>query len=300
MKYRDKRVAILYLITTFCIWGSLYVVSKVVLGKVPVFIVLFFRYMLATFTLFIILRGKLVTKIKAEDYKHIFHIGFFGYFISVGLQFLGTKFSNASLSSLINSMNPITIAIFAGFLLNEKIGIKKAISIIIALLGVYIIMGGVEGKEYIIGGLFAILAVILWSFVSVKIKILSQKYDSLHITIYGMLVGGTCTLPLAVYQFFSVPDITFSISVAIAITYMGIVCTALAHAMWNKSLSLIDASICSMFYPLQPMVAMLLGWIFLNEEITRNFMFGAILIISGILFNFLRFDNVILLKRVSK
>jgi len=66
---------------------------------------------------------------------------------------------------------------------------------------------------------------------------------------------------------------------------MGIVCTALGHVLWNKSLSMIEAGKCSLFYPLQPMVAALIGWTFLKEEINSTFIIGAVLIIFGVLFS---------------
>ena len=36
-----------YLLTTFMLWGSLYVVSQFVLGKIPTFTVAMFRYLIA-------------------------------------------------------------------------------------------------------------------------------------------------------------------------------------------------------------------------------------------------------------
>ena len=43
-----------------------------------------------------------------------------------------------------------------------------------------------------------------------------------------------------------------------------------------------DASFCSMFYPLQPLVASILGVLILHEEITPNFLIGGAVICCGI------------------
>ena len=49
----------LYLMTTFMLWGSLYVVSQFVLGKIPTFTVAMFRYLIAFIALsFISLKSK--------------------------------------------------------------------------------------------------------------------------------------------------------------------------------------------------------------------------------------------------
>jgi drug/metabolite transporter (DMT)-like permease len=44
-----------------------------------------------------------------------------------------------------------------------------------------------------------------------------------------------------------------------------------------------DASFCSMFYPLQPLVSATLGVIFLGEKITVNYLVGAFVICCGII-----------------
>lgn len=51
--------------------------------------------------------------------------------------------------------------------------------------------------------------------------------------------------------------------------------------LWNKSLSLMDAGICSSFYPLQPLTAACLGAVFFKEKITASFLLGALFIICG-------------------
>ena len=50
---------------------------------------------------------------------------------------------------------------------------------------------------------------------------------------------------------------------------------------------MLNASTCSMFYPLQPLVSAVLGVVLLHEVITWQFVVGAILICSGIVVTFL-------------
>lgn len=44
-----------------------------------------------------------------------------------------------------------------------------------------------------------------------------------------------------------------------------------------------EAGICSLFYPVQPMVSVLLGALFLGEKMNASFFVGAVLIIGGVL-----------------
>ncbi|HOC08586.1 MAG TPA: EamA family transporter [Bacillota bacterium] len=240
----------------------MYVVSKFVMGKVPVFTVLFLRYLISGIVLFVILVKRNPSKINRQDYKCVFYVGFLGYFLSTGAQLLGTKLSSASLGSLVNSLNPITITVFSAIILKEKLTLKRAICIILALTGVCIIIGDVNGSTKIMGIAFSVLSVVLWSFVSIIVRQITQKYSSFQITVYGIIIAIVFTLPVSVYELLIVQNVQFDLKVALSLVYIGLVCTALAHVLWNKSLSMVEAGTCSMFYPIQPLVAALFGWIF--------------------------------------
>jgi drug/metabolite transporter (DMT)-like permease len=286
---QNRKLAYLYLIITTSAWGSLYVVGKFVLGKVPPFTVLFFRYFIAGFALFPILkgaRGRVGKPVKVErsDYKYILIMGFLGYFLSVGAQLLGTKLSDASLASLINSMNPVFIIVFATFILKEKLTLKKVAAVTAAILGTYIILGG-GGKNHLgLGIAISFVSVITWSLTSVLVRKITQKYDSLMITAYGMLLAMIFTLPAAAYELWITPHVNLlQGSVILSLLYMGFICTALPHFLWNTSLSMVEAGTCSLFYPLQPLVAIILGGLLLGERLNFQFMVGTVLIIGGVL-----------------
>ena len=281
----SKKTVYLYLFLIFSIWGSLYVVSKFVFGNVPTFTALLIRNATAAFALSIILKQRKNKKIKREDYKYILIIGFFGYFLSVGAQFLGTKLTNASFASLINSMNPITITLFASLILKEKVTPKTIISIIVLVIGVKILIGDINDNLYLSGIFLSLFSVTIWSLVTVLAKKVSKSYDPFQITVYGIMTATVFCIPVSIYEITTSPVINFNFEVIAALLYMGLICTAMAHALWNKCMSIIDAGTCSLFYPIQPLVATLLGIIFLNEKIDKNFILGAVLIVGAVLFN---------------
>ena len=130
-----------YLLTTFMLWGSLYVVSQFVLGKIPTFTVAMFRYLIAFIALSLISLKSEKEKIEKSDYKYFFIMGFIGYFISVDCQLLGTKIAGGSMASLINSLNPVIISVMAMIILNEKSEMNKIVGIVLSLAGVYMIIG---------------------------------------------------------------------------------------------------------------------------------------------------------------
>lgn len=266
-------------------WGSIYVVSKFVMEHVPVFTLLFLRYGIAAAFLAIVLRGRKWAPIERSDYKHVFLIGFVGYFMSVAAQFVGTQLSGASLASVINSMAPVFIVMFAVPILKERLTFSKITALAASLLGANFLMG-TGGDQGAIGAGVAVsfFAVLSWSWMSVAVKRISGKYDAISLTVYAMVVAAVCTLPASLYELLTVPNVElFDPVVALSVIYMAIVATAVAHVCWNKSLSMLEASTCSLFYPVQPLVSVLLGALLLGERMQGRFWVGMGLIAGGVL-----------------
>lgn len=280
----ERRRGFVCLIVTFSLWGSLYVVSKYVLGKMPTFTISFVRFLAAFGALSFMQRGR-QQKIEKSDYKYIFLIGFAGYFVAVGAQLLGTKYAGASTAALINSLNPVTMTIFGTLILKEALNKKKLFGICVALAGVYVILGHESADVGAKGIILSLFSVILWSVVSVFTRRITQKYDSLQITRYGVGVAAVFYLPVCLYELTGGAAFQADGACVLGLLYMGVICTGVGYLLWNKSLSVLEAGICSAFYPIQPLVATLLGIVLLDEAVGPAFILGAALIVAGVIIN---------------
>lgn len=279
-----KQKDYIFLILTFVIWGSLYVVSKYVLGKVPPGIVAFSRFFVA-FIVLTLMQGKNRERVEKEDFKYVLLIGVVGYFISVGAQLLGTRYAGASIASLINALNPVTITVFAAIILKEKLTVRKVLGVFLALVGVYVILGKGSGGASLLGIVLSLISVLVWSLVSVLTKKMTGKYKSITITRNAVGIAVLCYLPVGIFELASGAKIMIDVPAIISLLYMGSVCTGISFMLWNKSLSVFEAGTCSALYPLQPMVSTLLGIVFLHEKISLAFVLGSVLIIAGVLVN---------------
>lgn len=277
----------LYLITTFMLWGSLYVVSQFVLGKIPTFTVAMFRYLIAFIALSLISIKSKKEKIDKKDYKYFFIMGFIGYFISVDCQLLGTKIAGGSMASLINSLNPVFISIMAMLILNEKLEVNKIMGILLSLFGVYMIIGTGAHVQFM-GVLISFCSVICWAYMSVISRKISTKYSALTLTKLSMLIATICNLPVSFIEVkITQPLIQIDGGVVFGLLYMGIVCTALTNILWNKSLSLLPANTCSAFYPIQTLTTSVLGVVIFHEVLKMSFILGSTFIIMGVLISLL-------------
>ena len=117
---------------------------------------------------------------------------------------------------------------------------------------------------------------------------ITQRYDPLHISRLACGIAAICYLPAAIIessagqvQVFNI--LTHDVSCTLSLLYMGVICTGVAYTLWNKSLSVLNANVCSAFYPIQPAVSTLLGILLLGETLSIQFLIGSVLIICGVL-----------------
>ncbi|MFC4769830.1 DMT family transporter [Effusibacillus consociatus] len=267
------------------IWGGMYVVSKYVLEFIPPFTLLWLRYVIAFLLLAAILFVTGHYKVEKKDWPLFVWIGFIGYFVSVGTQFVGTKYSDAHTGALITSAAPAFILFFARLLLKESLTARKLISLLLSTVGVVTVIGwGIKGDSNFWGNISLVIAAVTWALLSVFAKKGSERYSPLSITTYSLLFAIVFTTPVMMWELETQPaDFLSSPLVWWGILYLGIVSTAGAFFLWNKGMKLMDAGTGSLFFFFQPVVGSFLGWLLLNEHLDWNFFAGGVLIVAGVI-----------------
>ena len=278
------------LVLTFVLWGSLYVVTKVLLTSIPAFSVAFVRFFIAWLAL---TAYSHLHRNSAEaspsfrndrDYRHcVLLLGVGGYGISVGMQLLGTKFAGSTVASLINSLNPVSISLMAAFLLHEQLTWRKILGTALSAFGVFLIIGlgaQVNGPSVML----SLFSVIGWSLVSVLNRRGVTKYGALPVTRDAIGVAACCNLVFCIIESIWRGEIaSWTPGALLGVAYMGVVCTGLTYILWNRGLAILPASNCSAFYPIQPLTSALLGILMFGEHIAFSFVVGAACVVAGIL-----------------
>jgi drug/metabolite transporter (DMT)-like permease len=268
------------------IWGGMYVVSKVVLDIISPFALLTVRLLLgsACLLLIILLRGGF--KLGRHRALRATAVGFVGFGVSVGLQFVGTWLSTAANAALVTSASPAFILLFGAWLLKERITVWRLLALGLATLGVLAVVdprGADLGSTAFLGNLALVGASITWGLYSVLVKITSRDAPVLEVSFFALLGGLPLSLPLGLLELGEQAPGAITPAVIMGVLYLGVVSTALAMYLWNKSLSLLDAGIVSLLFFAQPVVGAGLGATLLGEELSFGFWLGAVLIGAGLL-----------------
>ncbi|MGG6438189.1 DMT family transporter [Saccharococcus caldoxylosilyticus] len=277
-----------YLSLAASIWGGMYVVSKYVLDFVPPFTLVWLRYAIAFVVLFGILKvhqykTKARLSLRKQDWLLLGWIGFIGYFVSISLQFIGTKLSDAHTGALITSATPAFIVLFARLVLHEWITLRKAFALLLATIGVVVVIGlDNSGGTSFWGNMMLVGAALTWALLSVYVKVASTRFSALTITTYAILFALLFTTPVMIWELYEQPVSFPDMIVVFGILYLGIISTAGAFFLWNKGMEMMDAGIGSLFFFFQPLVGAVFGFLFLHEQIAASFYVGGLLIIIGV------------------
>jgi drug/metabolite transporter (DMT)-like permease len=289
----SKRMFILLLSIMTILFGLSFIATKQALQGLGIFQVVFCRHVLALIFLTLILwRERQKFYIPRKDLKHFLLLTLVepvGYFI---FETIGLRYSTPSNVSIIIATIPIFSLLFAWWILKEKIHLPAVAGITFSLLGVYLVVAASAGSEFaprpLLGNLFTVGASVSAGLYNVLCRRLGQTYSPWTITYYQSIVASLVFLPLAVAEYFLLPDIQVTGEIFFSILYLALGSSVIAYLILNFSLSKLPTQQVAIFANLVPVVTVLASWIFYKEFLETRQLIGALLVILGIYLTYLR------------
>ncbi|MDD3115596.1 MAG: DMT family transporter [Anaerovibrio sp.] len=268
------------------IWGGLFLSVRLVVGAVEAVPLVWLRYILAFFALYILGRCRHVDwHIERKDWKLLALVGLIGQTLSIVTQESGTLLTSAQTGSTITAATPAFMVLFGWWLLKEEMSIGRIMSVILATIGVLMIVYDPDNFQVnLLGGVCLIVAALTWALMAVFLKLL-KHYSPIVLTFYGLLVALICLAPYSIWWLAVQADYSLLLApqVLLSIAYMGIISTTGGFVLWNEGLLYMDASTAGLFMFWQPVVGTFLGWLLLGEPVTLWFWLGFVLIAAGVL-----------------
>ena len=112
----------------------------------------------------------------------------------------------------------------------------------------------------------------------------TAKYPPVVVTTVSMSLSLIFNIPVAAASALTQPVHPNAAGI-IALLYLGFVGSGLGQVTWTRALSILPASTCSLFYPLQPLFSALLGALLLHETFKPAFFAGLVLISLDVVLN---------------
>ena len=280
-------LAIIALAAVCLIWGTTYLVLRIGVTGFPAFLFSALRQLFAGG----ILIGALLlfTKTKFPDWTVVLHqaiAGFFMFTMGNGLVGWAEVYISSGMAAIISSMVPIWI-ILLNLKVNqdEKPNFPIVAGLIIGFSGILMIFGqhlkefSIPAYQLGIGAMF--IANISWAAGSVWIKKKNQHSNLFMNAGLQMLFGGIFMLPLS-GLFDDYSNFKFSSSVLFALSYLIIVGSIIAYLCFTFAIKQLPMTIVSLYAYINPLVAVLLGWIILGEKFSVSICIAMFITIAGV------------------
>jgi len=273
-------------LTAAAIWGGMYVASKAVLDVVPPFTLLTSRLLLGILTLAPFLWRAGGIRFTRRQWMQVLGVGFVGYGVSLGFQFVGTKLSTAANGALVTSSTPAFVLLWAAWILGERITRRRLLALGLATLGVVIVLDPRNARlspDLFWGNLALVMAALTWALYSVLIRRVTRGLTVLPVSVVTFLGGLPLTIPAAGLELGTIGLGPLSWGAVLSILYVGVMSTALAMYLWNTAFARLEAGVASLTFFAQPVVGAALGALLLGETLTPLFLAGGVLIGLGLL-----------------
>ena len=278
----------LFALFTTLVWGSCFVLTKVMLNAFTPIQIIPLRMGLAYLALWA-LRPKTL-KLPWKDELMFILIGITGGSVYFFLQNTAAAHTSAANVSILVSMSPIITVILAQFFSRrgEKLGKWVYIGAVVAIAGVIMVVlnGTLTFHLSPLGDLLALAAALMWAIYSILIKKYTERYDNFLVTRRVFLWAFLTAVPLMLITD-GMPSLTPLFTqpgILLSWLFLSVFGNAVCFALWNIAFKNLGVVITNNYLYATPFVTVVVGWLLLGEKISLMSILGAVLITLGVIF----------------
>lgn len=268
------------------LWGSSFAAMKLAVGYYPPVIVVGVRMIIA-----LILILPLVSRLpkplyQKGDWKFLALMALLEPCLYFFLESYALVYTTSSQAGMIAAIVPLLVLVGARTFLGEHMTGFALFGVILSVLGVIILtLSGQpqpNAPDPLLGNVLEFAAMCCAAGFILTLKHLSRRYHPLQLTAVQFFLGSLFFLP----GFFLFPvDLSLSSGVKplMLLLYLGTFVTFGAFALYNYAVSKMPAGQVSAFINLIPVVALLLGWGVMKEQINSVQWMAIVLVMMGVL-----------------
>ena len=204
-----------------------------------------------------------------------------------GLSTWSLKFIPTGLSALIGALYPLSVVII------EMVFFKSRNMTVLTFLGLLLGISGIgivfyenafyhHPEGFFFGLSLSVIAMLTWSVGTIIISRNKIKINPYYATGWQMLISSVILLIIAESTQPTIPFRDISPKAWGAITYLVLAGSLLAFIAFIYSMKVLPAAVSSLYAYINPLVAMVTAAIVLNEKLTMNILWGAIVTLVGV------------------
>ncbi|WP_179348564.1 EamA family transporter [Winogradskyella pacifica] len=305
MKLTKERLYILLaFFSIYVIWGSTYLLNKILVSQLAPLYAASIRFITASILIFTIAKFlKIPLKITKRQLRNTAIAGFLFLTIGNGLVVWALKSVDSGFAALEISAQPLVVLILLRILEGKKIQPMSILGVVIGCIGIYLLVSQREmiGQEGMVTGMIMIFICMLsWAYCSLFVSKADLPSNFFVNTGYQMLFGGALLLigSLIVGEE-RLPFSSWNTEIINSMGMLIIFGSIVAFTAFNYLLSKVSPEKVATSTYVNPIVALILGWYFLDETFSAQSIIAAAVLLTGVYFINTK-KTITLFKRFKK
>jgi drug/metabolite transporter (DMT)-like permease len=190
---------------------------------------------------------------------------------------------DSGLAALIVGTMPIWVALMESLIDRRRPSLLLSVSLVVGFVGLVVLTypmweNGV--KADLVGVVAVVFAAVSWGFGSIIVNRRPLRLDPIVISGWQQLAGGVGFVIVALAVSEPAPQPTADAWAAWA--YLVVFGSLLAYTCFVFALRLLPTTVVMTYAYVNPVIAVLLGWVILSEPITGYTLAGMVLIVAGV------------------
>lgn len=263
--------------------------NKIAVSELPPFMLAGIRFVSASILIFGI--AKLLgfsLKISKQQFYNTLLVGFLFLTIGNGLAVWALKYIDSGFAALIISAQPLLVLLLMLVLEGKRIKMMSIIGIILGFIGIYLLVSQEEivtTENSYVGILMIFICMLCWGYGSLYVAKSDLPKNFFVNTAYQMFTGGILLFigSLLLGETWSYPT-TWSNKTTGAMLFLIVFGGIIAFTSFNYLLKIVSPEKVATSTYVNPIIAMFLGWYFLNETITTQSIIAAVILLTGVYF----------------
>lgn len=277
-------VGVIFLIIELILSFFIASIVKLLEPNIPIFQILFYRYLLSLPLLVIYGFFKHGSKILQVNNVRLLLLRIICGFLGLAMWFLAVAKIDISLATVLFNTMPLFITVLSAIIALERVGLRRSIAVITGFFGVIFIVLPINTSFDFWGVLYAILGAIFAGLMFVFIRMLGKTNASIPTAIWYNSFGVVISAIILLLSGHNL-DNSFSLLMHKDLPWGYLLALGLLASFQQFCLAeshrYADASALAPFHYLAIPIGVAFGVILFNETITAKFLVGAVIIIAS-------------------
>ena len=285
--FKDPKL-IFALVTVAVVWGTTFLGIRIAVETIPPWFVAGFRQFIAALILgFILIFSKQFSWIGWKNLRIQLILSTLMLIVANGMTTVAEEHLSSSLASLISATSPLLVFVLSIFFQLQKFSYRGILGIILGFSGILLIFkDGLEdllNLEYRLGIIFMFVAIFGWALGSIFTKKQNVQPQNISLNLfYQFAFAGIVQIIFGLLFSSHISVSNWSLTSIFATVYLAIFGSVIGFFAFHYALKKISPSQISLLSYVNTVIAIFLGWLILDEEISATFLSATVLIILGV------------------